>query len=318
MSRPRLGVVLLIPGPADVDVTVLQRAVGARPRVAPHLTLVPPVNVRADRVDDALAAVRRAAASVRPMHVHIGPAATFWPVRPVLYLAVGGELEQLRRLRDAVFVEPLAHVLDHEFVPHVTVGESLGDVDLPALAAALDAYHQEITFERVTVLEERDDRRWEPIADAPLGGPHIVGRGGLPVELATGQVLDPDAASLLGAGRAGHLDPAGRTRRAEAVVVTARREGAVVGVATAMADDELWLERIVVDPAVRGQGVGRHLLAEVERIGADRSCRRAFLVCPAGGAAQSWCAGHGWTVDLPLGRWRHGRDFVRMVRALPG
>jgi GNAT superfamily N-acetyltransferase len=88
-------------------------------------------------------------------------------------------------------------------------------------------------------------------------------------------------------------------------------------VATVTADDELWLERIVVDPAVRGQGVGRHLLAEVERIGADRGCRRALLVCPAGGAAQSWCAGHGWSVDLALGRWRHGRDFVRMVRVLP-
>jgi 2'-5' RNA ligase len=316
MSRPRLGVVLLIPGPVDVEVKALQRAVGARPRVAPHVTLVPPVNVRADRVDDALATVRRAAASVPPIHLRIGPAATFWPVTPVLYLAVGGQIDQLRRLRDAVFVEPLAHVLDHEFVPHVTVGESLGDVDLAILAAALDSYQEEITVTRVSVLEEGEDRHWEPIADAPLGGPRIVGRGGLPLELAAGQVLDRDAASLLAAERAAHLGATPRPA-GEAVVVTARREGVVVGVATAIADDEMWLEGIVVDPAVRGQGVGHHLLAEVERLGADRGCRRALLVCPAGGLAQSWCAGYGWAVDLRLGRWRHGRDFVRMVRVLP-
>jgi len=286
--------------------------------VEPHITLVPPVNVRADRLDDALAVVRGAAAAIGPLQLRIGPTATFWPVRPVLYLAVGGELDRLRRLRDTVFVEPLAHVLDHGFVPHVTLGESLGDVDLRALAAALDSYQEEITVEGVTVLEERDDRRWEPIADAPLGGPRVIGRGGLPVELARGQVLDHDAVSLLAAERARHLAGGGEPLPAgEAVVVTARREGVVVGVATATADDELWLEGVVVDPAVRGQGIGPHLLAEVERAGADRGCRRAFLVCPADGPAQRWCAGHGWSVDLRLDRWRHGRDGVRMTRALP-
>jgi len=319
MSRPRIGVVLLIPDPVDTDVRAFQRAVGARPRVAPHITLVPPVNVRADRMDAALDVIRRAASAVGPIHLRIGPAATFWPVTPVLYLAVSGELDRLRLLRDAVFVEPLAHDLDHPFVPHVTLGESLGDVDLAALAAALGSYRQEISVERVTVLEEGSDRTWEPVADAPLGGPRIVGRGGLPLELATGQVVDRDAAALLVAERAGQLDVGGAPPfpPANPVVVTARREGVVVGVATAMVDDELWVERIVVDPALRGQGVGHHLLAEVERIGVARGCRRAFLICPAGGPAQSWAAGFGWRVDLHLGRWRHRRDFVRMARALP-
>jgi len=290
MSRPRLGVVLLIPGPVDIEVIALQRAVGGRPRVAPHITLVPPVNVRADRMDEALAVVRAAAGSARPMHLRIGPAATFWPVTPVLYLAVTGELDRLRRLRDAVFVEPLAHVLDHDFVPHVTVGESLGDVDLPALAAALDSYQQPITVEQVTVLEEGADRYWRPIADAPLGGGRIVGRGGLPVELATGQVLEADAAALFAAEGAGDHHGDG-----SAVVVTARREGVVVGAATARADDEMWLERLV---------------------GATRGCRRAFLLCPEGGSAQSWCTSHGWSVDLRLARWRRGCDFVRLARVL--
>jgi 2'-5' RNA ligase len=318
MWRPRLGVVLLIPDPVDIDIKALQRAVGGRARVAPHVTLVPPVNVRADRVDDALAVVRTAAAAVRPIHLRLGPAATFWPVTPVLYLAVSGELDRLGGLRDAVFVDPLAHLLDHGFVPHVTLGESLGDVDLPALAAALDSYQQEITVERVTVLEEGADRHWVPLADAPLGGPRIVGRGGLPVELSAGEVLDDEAAALLDAERGRWAGGGSRPIRSTApVVVTARREGGLVGVATATAEDDLWIDRLVVDPAVRGQGVGRHLLAEVERIGAGRGCRRALLICPAGGPEQTWLAGHGWSVDLPLTRWRRGRDFVRMVRALP-
>src|SRR5687768_1707749 len=113
MPRRRFGVALLIPPPLDREIDGLRRACGdgSLGRIPPHLTLVPPVNVREDAVDRALAVLRAAAASLGGLTLSLGPAATFHPHTPVLYLAVGGDLERLARLRDEVFVAPLARRL---------------------------------------------------------------------------------------------------------------------------------------------------------------------------------------------------------------
>ena len=54
--RVRLGVVLLVPPPVAGEIDGLRRAVGdgALGKVAPHVTLVPPVNVRDERLLDAV------------------------------------------------------------------------------------------------------------------------------------------------------------------------------------------------------------------------------------------------------------------------
>src|SRR3954466_218802 len=113
MPKRRLGVVLLIPTPTDREVDGLRRATGdgTLGPVPPHITLVPPVNVRDDALDDALAVVRRAAAAAPPLTLSIGPTATFLPANPVLYLSVAGELDQLHQLRDRVFSGPLERPL---------------------------------------------------------------------------------------------------------------------------------------------------------------------------------------------------------------
>src|SRR5437867_1954584 len=92
MVRLRLGVALLIPPPVDRAIDALRRALGdgSLGRIPAHLTLVPPVNVRDDRLGDALDVVRAAAASTRPFAVMLGPPATFLPDTPVVFLPVGG------------------------------------------------------------------------------------------------------------------------------------------------------------------------------------------------------------------------------------
>ncbi|MHB8670136.1 MAG: GNAT family N-acetyltransferase [Acidimicrobiales bacterium] len=88
MPRLRLGVALLVPAPFDREVDALRRAVGdgSLGRIPAHLTLVPPVNVRDDRLADAMDVLRDAAASTRPFALALGPPATFHPDTPVLYL----------------------------------------------------------------------------------------------------------------------------------------------------------------------------------------------------------------------------------------
>ncbi|MFN8040581.1 MAG: 2'-5' RNA ligase family protein [Acidimicrobiales bacterium] len=321
MAKVRFGVVLLVPAPTSHEVDGLRRALGEPwlRRVPPHLTLVPPVNVRVDAVGDAVAALRSAAARVDPITLTLGPVRHFLPDNPTLYLAVGGADEQvaaLHRLRDAVFVEPLARPLTWPFVPHVTIHDDHPADEIPSAAATLAAYRAEVTFGSVHLLQEQRHgdahRRWVPVAEARLGPRRVVGRGGLELDLHVSAILDPEAAAAVARWhdqpeRPGDEVPAGQpapsvdgrerpvddpARRddparpddqpgsdqpaavralgrvpvgGQTVVVTGRREGAVVGVGVAWhgagGGDVVHVE---VAPAVRGQGIARHLLAALD------------------------------------------------------
>jgi 2'-5' RNA ligase len=179
LPRRRLGVALLVPLPVATEIDGLRRALGdgALGRIPAHLTLVPPVNVAADDIDDALAVLRRAARATRPLDLRIGPAATFHPVTPVVYLAVGGDLDALHGLRDRVFAAPLSRPLTHPFVPHVTVADDMDPARIPAALAALADYVADVRLDAVHLLEEGRGRIWGPIAEAPFA------RGRLPAEI---------------------------------------------------------------------------------------------------------------------------------------
>jgi len=285
--RRRLGVALLLDPPVAVEVDGLRRALGdsSLTAVAPHLTLVPPINVRTGDLDDALGIMRRAAAAhPGPLHLSLGPAATFVPASPVVYLAVGGpDFDRLASLRDDVLSGPFLRPDRWPWVPHVTIADQAMAPLAEAALTALKHYQAEAGFERVVVLEERQ-HRWHPLADADLGPPVVVGRGGLELEITQGRLLGPDVLALVetelgetGCGPAqanpalandeepsgGHGPGAG----GESIVLTGRREGRVAGVAAAWssgATGEPVSVSVLVDRACRRQGVGRSLLVALE------------------------------------------------------
>jgi 2'-5' RNA ligase len=170
MPRRRLGVVLLLPEPAATEVDGLRRALGdgTLGRIPAHLTLVPPVNVREDDMPGALDVLRQAAAQTRPLDVRLGPATTFHPTTPVIYLGVDGDVAALEALRGRIFRPPLERPLTLPFVPHVTLADELDPDRIPAAVAALADYVVDVRFEAVHVLEEGRGRVWRPIADATL------------------------------------------------------------------------------------------------------------------------------------------------------
>jgi hypothetical protein len=136
-------------------------------------------------------------------------------VTPVLYLQVGGDVDEVHRLRNAVFRPPLARDLTWEFVPHVTVADEATPERIAAAVEALADFQVEVELTHLTILEEQPGRTWLPIANARLGPKSVTGRGGLPVELDVSTWPDPQAVEAFGAP----------------TTVTARRDGEVVGVA---------------------------------------------------------------------------------------
>lgn len=245
MPRLRLASALLVPEPFAREIDGLRRALGEDlHRVAPHLTLVPPVNVRVDEFGLALAQLRRAAAGVEPITVTLGPAVTFHPVNPVVYLEVGGDVDTVHQVRDAVFGGPLSRSLTHDFVPHVTLVESTTPDRIAAALVALRDYRIEVTFVGAYLLQEHE-RRWRPIADARFAASRVVGRGGIETEISVSSLADPQV-----------LEFAGRPGTTVEDVVVARRAGEIVAVAYAR-DGKLL--HVTGDPDLE-----RHLLRSLE------------------------------------------------------
>jgi 2'-5' RNA ligase len=282
VPRKRFGVALLVPRPLADEIDGLRRALGdqALDRVPPHLTLVPPVNVRVADVPAALAVLRDAAAEARPIWVRLGPPATFLPTTPTIHLEVhsphkrgpdGGSpnhvAHPLLQIRDLVFRPPLERELTHPFVPHVTLVDGAPEPRIGAAVAALADFEHDVCFEAVHLLEEQrgDDgvRRWIPVADVPFGPRTIVGRGGVELELTSSTLVDPEA----GAFEAEHrrADMARAVSRLEPhdarpLVVTARREGRVVGVAVGWTcRGTVDMSSVLVHPGHRRQGVALQL-----------------------------------------------------------
>ncbi len=198
--RRRLGVVLLLDEPWRSEVHGLRRALGS-PSLdtqPPHLTLVPPVNVPESRVGEAIAVLRRESARSRPaLRLRVGPAASFAPVSPVIYLPVGGDdLDELLRLQAGVFRGPLLRSVDYDYVPHVTVHESAPDDMISAAPAVLAGYRVDVTFDRVHLLEQGPDRVWRPLTDVAFGPPTVRGRGGVELHLRWSRLPAPDVRTL--------------------------------------------------------------------------------------------------------------------------
>jgi 2'-5' RNA ligase len=272
--RRRLGVALLLDPPWSTEVDGLRRALGdsSLGSVAPHLTLVPPVNVRSSDLGSALDIVRRAAAGeAGPFSLQLGPVATFVPTNPVVYLAVGGtSMASLRHLREAVLAGPLLRPDRWPWVPHVTLADQASPGQAEAALVALGHYQAEATLDRVVIMEERD-RLWGPLCDTGLGPPAIVGRGGLDLEITAGRVIGPDVLGLLvsdSSAAPGDLDECVPARQAKpSIVLTGRRHGQVAGVGVAWQDGPVGARVqvcVFVEPGARAQGVGRALLVALE------------------------------------------------------
>jgi 2'-5' RNA ligase len=270
--KRRLGVALLLDPPVSDAVDGLRRAFGdpALARIPPHITLVPPVNVRADELAAALARLRAAAAGQPgPLLITLGPPGTFLPDNPVLFLEIGGDLERLRILRDTVFAPPLRRPLSWPWVPHLTLADSASEERITAALTAFDRFAMVASIERVVLLEEKRGRLWSSLADAALGPPIVVGRGGLSLEITQGRIFDPEVQQMLrdaGATWAEPCEGGSPPPRPgfSPILLTARREAHVVGVALAWQGDDGGHAAVMVAPPVRRQGIGGILLAHLE------------------------------------------------------
>jgi 2'-5' RNA ligase len=258
MPRRRFGVALLLPEPTSTEVYGLRKALGAPSldRQPPHITLVPPINVHVDDVDDALIVLRSAAARISgSLRLTLGRPASFAPESPVLFLPVGGvDLERLCLLRESVFVPPLYRFDRFTYAPHCTLHENVDEERMASALTTLANYQTEITVDALVLLEDNGDRVWRPLVDVSFGPPIVRGRGGVELHLRWSQRPSPDSCTLWAS--TGVSLPTGPWLEARAAT------GALLGVR----NDDV----VVVTDEHLGEGIEDKLLRE------PRSARFSF------------------------------------------
>ena len=211
----------------------------------------------------------------------------------MLHLRVDGDVAEVRALRDRVLRDPLARAISWPFVPHVTLADSASVDVIEAALTALGRYRATARFDRVHLLREGPGRVWRPMAEAVLGPPVVIGRGGIPLEIAVTDTPDGEVVTAL-----------------RPFAVTARRDGEEVGKATGSIQGErAVLDWLSVAPEHRRQGIGSHLLASVESLAAREGCQVIVTDVSSEGAAESFLGARGW-VPAPAGS-RYRRDLAR-------
>lgn len=305
----------------------MRRGLGAAAlsRIAPHVTLVPPVNAHEDRVPEAVEVLRHAAAASHPLALELGPPATFHPVTPVVYLAVGGDTDGVSALRRSLLSGPLDHPEgrrdDREFVPHVTLDQNIEPERIPAAIEALKHYRAAVTLERVSLLQfDEEQRRWVTLADSALGRPHVAGRGGIEIELSLSSSLDPEASRYQDRQweAYAHETYGPGVASDEPYAICARISGEIVGVASGEMRGPLCrLGNLIVSPEWRSHGVGRQLVLAVERLAAERGAGSVRLETRVGSRAVKFYEDLGYVATGTLPTWRHGYDFLLMEHVLP-
>lgn len=313
----------VLEGRVAAEVDGLRRALssGELDRLAAHVTLVPPRNVREDEFDAVLAHLRRSAAGAAPIELRLGPPATFARGSRVVYLAVEDAAGRLAALQGALAAGPLAPPPGRPvrpFVPHVTLARCPPE-RLAAALRALAGYRADVLVERISLLEQDEDaplRPWRVIADVAFGAPVVVGRGGRELSFRLSGRLDERALAWAAEER-GAPGEGGCGPGAEPFAITAWQNERLVGLATgAVHRDVVELDDLVVARVERGLGVGGQLLGEVERLALARGCARVRLLVAASGRGAEACARRGYEATARLPAWRDGEDFAVMERRL--
>jgi 2'-5' RNA ligase len=166
-----IGVAIDLPEPYAAELQGWRLRLGDphADRVPPHITLLPPTPVPADRLPAVREHLLGVAAGQTPFDVRLRGSATFRPVSPVVFVPLVAGISQCELLQAAVRSGPIARDLAFPYHPHVTVAH---DLDEPALDRAFEAladYDAAFTVWGFTLFDRGRDGTWRPQRDFILG-----------------------------------------------------------------------------------------------------------------------------------------------------
>ncbi len=188
MNRYRIGLIHHFSGLNANMVDGLRGCLGGFGigRILPHITLVPPANLYRQDVDAEIYRLRKIAAETPEYQFEVGPAGTFYPVSPVLYLSVGGSgLSEMASLQARLVSSDLYKSNTRPYVPHVTL---INPADSAEIDAAQRIMKSVLFREKVNSFEmmlSPVHGYWELSSDFRFEPSRMVHQAGMSMEVFT-------------------------------------------------------------------------------------------------------------------------------------
>ena len=164
------GVAIGIPDPHGTQLAEWRRSLGDpnADAIPPHVTLLPPTELRRDRMPEVVAHLDAIAARHRPFDIRLRGSGTFRPVSPVVFVSLAEGISDCERLEKQVRSGPLARPLRFNYHPHVTVGHDLSDDALDLAFEKLASFDGRFCVDAFTLFEQGRDEVWRPLRDFRL------------------------------------------------------------------------------------------------------------------------------------------------------
>jgi 2'-5' RNA ligase len=169
---PTIGVSLAVPEPWGSRLQEFRVTNGdAQGATIPtHITLVPPVEVGAERMGDVERHLAVVAADTSSYAVHLRGSGTFRPVSPVVFVNLVEGISQTEQLAKACRRGPLALDLDFPYHPHVTVAHLDDQVLLDRAFDGLVGFDCAFVVAAFHLYVHDPDRGWKATRDFVLTG----------------------------------------------------------------------------------------------------------------------------------------------------
>lgn len=167
-----MGIALPVPEPwgSLVREARIGYGEGRAEHIPTHITLLPPTETTADRLEDLLTHLTELARSSPPFPVVLRGTGTFRPVSDVVYIQVARGVSSCEQLEHGVRSGPVWRQLDFPYHPHVTLVHDLPHEVLDRAFADFAGLEAEFQATEFVVYIHHGDEIWRPLVTYELAG----------------------------------------------------------------------------------------------------------------------------------------------------
>jgi 2'-5' RNA ligase len=179
VSRRNIGVAIVVPEPfcSQLQAYREQFRDPNAATIVPHVTLLPPTLVPAERLPVIEHHLSTVAGTEAPFDIALRGSATFRPVSPVVFVALAAGISDCERLERKVRAGPLHRETRFPYHPHVTVAHDLPPDALDRASVTTADYRAQFAVTGFSLFEQEPDESWRPCRDFTFSG---QGRDGTP------------------------------------------------------------------------------------------------------------------------------------------
>ena len=167
---PTIGVAIALPEPWASELQDYRTALGDETAtlIPTHITLVPPVELTEEQIDEAVAHLGDVAGATDMFCLHLRGTGTFRPVSPVVFVSVIEGISQCEALAARIRRGPLAVPLEHPYHPHVTIAHHLPDDVMDRAFEELAGFDCTFDTGEFQLYRHDEENGWRPARDFAL------------------------------------------------------------------------------------------------------------------------------------------------------